>query len=610
MSALDENENTDTPSPATGDDTTPEAETKSIELPHSLSVRQLSELLNVSAVDAIKQLMKGGIMANINQVVDYDAASLVAASFGFKAQPQPQSSRKAASVISEIKKQQLLAEEGGNLKSRPPVVTIMGHVDHGKTRLLDAIRQTNVMDTEAGGITQHIGAYQVEIEGHKITFLDTPGHEAFTAMRARGARATDITILVVAADDGVKPQTLEAIDHAKAAGVPIVVAINKIDKANANPDVVKQQLADNGLVIEEWGGETICVMTSAKANKGIPELLENLLLVSEMENLKADPSQSAKGVVVEAKMDKTKGPLATVLVHDGSLKAGDTVVVGTTWGRVKAMFNDAGKRVRKAKPSTPVVVLGLHEVPQVGDTLSAVTDEHQARDIAEKNRQAYAAAVKGVSLTNILDQIDAGQVKELNIVVKVDVQGSIEPIKDSIEKLSTDKIKVNLIHSGSGNVTESDVMLAIASKGLIVAFNTGVESGAQRLADAEGIDIRNYKIIYKMIDDVEKALKGMLEPEYVEVVEGRAEVRAVFPSSKKKVVAGIYITEGKASRGSSVRLRRGTKILTESSVDSLRRFKDDVKEVTSGYECGIVVKDFADFKTGDTLEFFKRQKSG
>ena len=592
------------------DNTSPAAEVSTIELPHSLSVRQLAELLNVSVVDAIKQLMKGGIMANINQVIDYDAASLVAANFGFKAQPLPQSSRKATSVIGEIKKQQLLAEEGGNLKPRPPVITIMGHVDHGKTRLLDAIRQTNVMDTEAGGITQHIGAYQVEIEGQKITFLDTPGHEAFTAMRARGARATDITILVVAADDGVKPQTLEAIDHAKAAGVPIVVAINKIDKAEANPDVVKQQLADSGLVIEEWGGETICVMTSAKANEGIPELLENLLLVAEIENLKADPSQSARGVVVEAKMDKTKGPLATVLVHDGSLKSGDTVVVGSTWGRVKAMFNDAGKRVRKAKPSTPVVVLGLHEVPQVGDTLTAVTTEHQARDMVEKNRQTDAAALKSVSLTNIFDQISSGQVKELNIVAKVDVQGSIEPIKNSLEKLSTDKVKVNLIHSGSGNVTESDIMLAIASKGLIVAFNTSVESGAQRLAEAEGIDIRKYKIIYKMVDDVEKALKGMLEPEYVEVVEGRAEVRAVFPSSKKKVVAGIYINEGKASRGASVRMRRGTKILAESAVNSLRRFKDDVKEVAAGYECGIVIKDFSNFQVGDTLEFFRRQKSG
>jgi len=610
MSATDNNNNNDTSASINSNATSLPADVKTIELPHSMSVRQLAELLKVNVVDTIKQLMKCGVMANINQVIDYDAASLVAANFGFKAQPQPQSSRKTASIISEIKKQQLLADEGSNLKPRPPVITIMGHVDHGKTRLLDAIRQTNVMDTEAGGITQHIGAYQVEIEGQKITFLDTPGHEAFTAMRARGARATDITVLVVAADDGVKPQTLEAIDHAKAAGVPIVVAINKIDKANANPDVVKQQLADAGLLIEEWGGNTICVMTSAKANEGIPELLENLLLVAEMENLKADPLQSAKGVVVEAEMDKTKGPLATVLVHDGSLKTGDMVVVGTTWGRVKAMFNDAGKRVRKAKPSTPVVVLGLHSVPQVGDTLMAVVSERHARDIAEKNQQADISSTKAVSLHNILDQIDAGQIKELNIIAKADVQGSIEPIKDSLEKLSTDKVKVSLIHSGSGNVTESDVMLAVASRGLIVAFNTGVESGAQRLAETGGIDIRNYKIIYNLIDDVEKALKGLLEPEYVEVIDGRAEVRAIFPGNKKKVVAGVYITEGKVTRGASVRVRRGTKILVESTIDSLKRFKDDVKEVATGYECGILIKGFGNFEVGDTLEFFKRQKAG
>jgi len=585
-------------------------EVKSIELSHTLSVRQLAKSLNVGVVDVIKQLMKAGIMANINQVIDYDAASLVAATFGYKAQLQTQSGRKTTSVISEIKKQQLLAEEKGNLKPRPPVVTIMGHVDHGKTRLLDAIRQTNVMDTEAGGITQHIGAYQVEINGQKITFLDTPGHEAFTAMRARGARVTDITILVVAADDGVKPQTLEAIDHAKAAGVPIVVAINKIDKPNANPDAVKQQLADAGLVIEEWGGDTVCVLTSAKAKKGIDNLLENLLLVAEMENLMADPSKPVKGVVIEAEMDKTKGPLATVLVHDGTLKPGDSVVVGTTWGRIKAMFNDAGKQVRKAKPSTPVVVLGLHSVPQVGDTLTTVTGERRARELAEKRKQEDEIAPKAVSLTNIFDQISAGRVKELNIIVKADVQGSIEPIKDSLQGLSTDKVQVNLIHTGSGNVTESDVMLAIASKGLIIAFNTGVETGATRLAESEGIDIRSYNIIYNLVGDVEKALKGMLEPEYVEIIDGRAEVRALFLSSKKKSAAGVYVTEGKISRGASVRVLRNNKIVAESVVDNLRRFKDDVKEVATGYECGVMVKGYNDFQVGDILEFFSLKKAG
>jgi len=585
-------------------------EVKPIELPHTMSVRQLAESLNVSVVDVIKQLMKAGIMANINQVIDYDAASLVSANFGYKAQLQVKTTRKATSVISEIKKQQLLSEERGHLKSRPPVITIMGHVDHGKTRLLDAIRQTNVMDTEAGGITQHIGAYQVEVKGHKITFLDTPGHEAFTAMRARGARVTDITILVVAADDGVKPQTLEAIDHAKAAGVPIVVAINKIDKPNANPDVVKQQLADAGLVIEEWGGDVICILTSAKAKKGINDLLENLLLVAEMENLMADPSQPAKGVVIEAEMDKTKGALATVLIHDGTLKPGDSVVVGTTWGRVKAMFNDAGKQVRKAKPSTPIVILGLHDVPQVGDTLTAVSGERQARELAEKRKQEAEAAPKAVSLTNIFDQISAGRVKELNIIVKADVQGSIEPIKDSLHRLSTDEVQVNLVHTGNGNVTESDVMLAIASEGLIIAFNTGVETGATRLAETESIDIRNYTVIYELLGDVEKALKGMLEPEYVEVIDGRAEVRALFPSSKKRSVAGIYITEGKANRNASVRVLRNNKVLAESVVDNLKRFKNDVKEVATGYECGIIVKGFNNFQVGDILEFFSSQKAG
>ena len=609
MAGADNESNNVTAAQKNKGDASPDKE-NIIELPHTLSVRQLSEALNVGAVDVIKQLMRSGIMANINQVIDYEAASAVASSLGFKAQPQPQTARKAASVISEIKKQQLLVEEG-NLKPRPPVITIMGHVDHGKTRLLDAIRRSNVMDSEAGGITQHIGAYQVEINGQKITFLDTPGHEAFTAMRARGAQVTDITILVVAADDGVKPQTLEAIDHAKAAGVPIVVAVNKMDKPDANPDLVKQQLADAGLVIEEWGGEVICVPTSAKAKEGIDTLLENLLLVAELENLRADPSQPAKGVVIEAEMDKSKGALATVLVHDGTLKSGDMVVVGNTWGRVKAMFNDAGKQVRKAKPSTPVVLLGLHSVPQVGDTLSVVSDEKQARALVEKQQQKEedVESSGAVSLTNIFDQINAGQVKELNIVLKADVQGSIEPIRNSLEKLSTDKVQVGLIHSSSGNITESDVMLAIASKGLIVAFNTNVETGAQRLADAEGINIRHYNIIYKMIDDVEKALKGMLEPEYIEVLDGRVEVRAVFPSSKKKTIAGCYVTEGKITRGASVRIKRGGKTVADSTVDSLRRFKDDVKEVSTGYECGISLKSFNDFQTGDILEAYSRRKS-
>jgi translation initiation factor IF-2 len=581
---------------------------KVVEIPHNVSVRQLSDMLKVTVVDIIKQLMRNGIMANINQVIDFEVAEKVVAYYGYKAQLKAQTTRKSTSVISEIKKQQQLLATEGNLKPRPPVITIMGHVDHGKTRLLDAIRQTNVMDSEAGGITQHIGAYQVEINDQKITFLDTPGHEAFTAMRARGAQVTDITVLVVAADDGVQPQTLEAISHAKAAGVPIVVAINKIDKPEANPDFVKQQLAEAGLVVEEWGGDVIAVGTSAKAKKGIQELLENLLLVAEMENLRADPTLPAKGVVIEAEMDKNKGPLTTILVHDGTLKPGDTVVIGSTWGRVRAMFNDSGKQVRKAKPSTPVVVLGLHEVPQVGDPMTVVADERQARHMAEENHKEAMAAAKTGNLTNLLDQVNAGKVKELNIVFKADVQGSVEPIKDSLEKLQTDEVQVKLVHAGTGNVTETDIMLAVASKGLVVAFNTDVDTGAQRMADAEGVDIRTYKIIYNLIDDVEKALKGMLEPEYAEVIDGHAEVREVFSAGKKGSVAGSYIKDGKVKRGSKVRVKRENKTVAETTISSLRRFKDDVKEVAAGYECGIVLDNYDQFQVGDIFECYSLER--
>jgi translation initiation factor IF-2 len=578
-----------------------EPETKLVEIPHSVAVRHLAELLGVSSVDIIKQLMRNGIFANINQVIDYETAAAVAANLGYEAHHEARTARAA-----ESKRYQPQEEETGGLKLRPPVVTIMGHVNHGKTRLLDAIRETNVMDTEAGGITQHIGAYQVEVNGQKIAFLDTPGHEAFTVMRARGAQVTDITILVVAADDGVMPQTREAIDHARAAGVPIVVAINKIDKPEANAETVKQQLADAGLVVEEWGGDVVCVPISAKEKKGISELLDNLLVVAEMEELKADPSRPAVGVVVEAEMDKSRGPMATVLIQTGTLRLGDTVVVGSTWGRIRAMFNDVGKRVRKAEPSMPVAILGLDSLPQVGDSLNAVPSEQQARALIQKHQRTMSP--KAVSLDNLFDQISSGEVKELNVILKADVQGSIEPIRSSLERLGTDKVQVRIIHSSSGNVTESDVMLAIASKGLIIGFGTGIEAGAKRLADIEGVDIRSYDVIYNLVDDVEKALKGMLEPTYVEVIDGRAEVKAVFPSKKMKV-AGVAITDGKATRGAQVRVRRGDKVVVESTVASLRRFKDDVKEVASGYECGVGLKDFDDFEVGDILEFYRKEKS-
>jgi len=579
-----------------------EAKTKLIEIPHSVAVRQLADLLRVSAVDVIKQLMRSGIFANINQVIEYEAAAAVAAAFGYEAQLKP------LATTSVSKRYRPGAEEAGGLHLRPAVVTIMGHVDHGKTRLLDAIRQTNVMDREAGGITQHIGAYQVEVNGQKITFLDTPGHEAFTAMRARGAQITDITVLVVAADDGVMPQTLEAIDHTRAAGVPMVVAINKIDKPDADPERVKKQLSEAGLVIEEWGGDVVCVSISAKEKIGIPELLENILVVAEMEELKANPSQPAVGVVVEAKLDKTKGPMATVLIQNGTLKVGDSVAVGTTWGRVRAMFNDTGKRLRKAEPAMPVEILGLDSVPEVGDTLTAVSGEQQARALIQK-RQEIQQQARAVSLDNLYDRISTGEVKELNVIFKADVQGSIEPIRDSLERLSTDEVKVRIIHSGSGNIIESDVTLAIASNGLIIGFGTAVDAGAQRLADVEGVDIRTYDVIYNLVDDVGKALKGLLEPTYVEVIEGRAEVKALFSTSKKKKVAGTSVSEGKVSRGASVRVRRGEQILAESEVDSLKRFKDSVNEVNAGYECGIGIKDFGDFEVGDILEFFRRERA-
>lgn len=595
------------------DDDSSSAEARLIEIPAALSVRQLAELLQVTPVDAIKQLMRKGIMANINQVIDYESASAIAVDFGHETRLQPKSSRKASRISEMKKRQRLLQAEGASgLSPRPPVVTVMGHVNHGKTRLLDAIRETNVMDTEAGGITQHIGAYQVEVNGQKITFLDTPGHQAFTAMRARGAQVTDITILVVAVDDGVMPQTLEAIDHARAAEVPIIVAINKIDKPEANPERVKQQLSDAGLFVEEWGGDTVCVQISAKEKQGISELLENLMVVAEVEDLKADPSRPAEGVVIEAEMDKTKGPLGTVLISSGTLRVGDTVVVGATWGRIKAMFNDAGKRVKRAGPATPVALLGLNSVPQVGDILTAVSDEQQARALIDEHELEMAqesSKQKAVSLSNVFDQISSGRVKELNIILKADVQGSIEPIRNSLEQLATEEVRVRVIHSGSGNVTESDLMLAIASKGVIIGFNTNSEPGARQQAELEGISIRYYDVIYDLVDDVSKALKGMLEPSYVEILDGRAEVRDVFSAGKRDKVAGTYITEGKVTRGDSVRIQRQGETVVESVVSSLRRFKDDVREVTSGYECGVGVKDFSDFKEGDIMEFFRTEEA-
>ncbi len=606
----------DAPGPVaeTGNAASTPEKVRRVEIPAALTVKQLAELLQVSYVDAIKRLMRRGVMANVNQVLEYSVAATVATDYGYEVRMEPPATRKAGRIAEIRRKRQLqTAEESGGLKPRPPVVTIMGHVNHGKTRLLDTIRQTNVMDQEAGGITQHIGAYQVEVNGQRITFLDTPGHEAFTAMRARGAQVTDITILVVAADDGVMPQTLEAIDHARAAGVPIVVAINKIDRPEANPDLVKQQLADAGLLIEEWSGDTVCVQISAREKIGIDELLSNLMVVAEVEELKADPSRPAEGVVIEAEMDRFRGPLGTVLVHSGTLRLGDTVVVGDAWGRVKAMFNDAGKRVKKAGPSTPVEVLGLNGVPQVGDVLTVTADERQAQSLIEKNRserEREQATPRAVNLSNVYEQLSDGRVKELNIVLKADVQGSIEPIRTSLEQIAEEEVKVRVIHSGTGNVTESDLMLAIASKAVIIGFNTGSETGARRLAELESVSIRHYDVIYNLVDDIAKALKGMLEPTYVEVIEGHAEVRAIFSLSRREKVAGAYVTEGRMVRGASIRVLRDGQVVHESIVSSLRRFKEDAREVATGYECGVGVRGFTDFEVGDVLEVFRTEEAG
>jgi translation initiation factor IF-2 len=542
-------------------------------------------------------------MATINQVIDFDIAALVISDLGYEAKEETDKSE-----ITE-EKYQISDEDIENQKPRPPVITILGHVDHGKTKLLDAIRESNVAEMEAGSITQHIGAYQVEIHGQKITFLDTPGHEAFTAMRARGAKVTDIAILVVAADDGVMPQTIEAIDHAKAADVPIVVAINKIDKPEANIDKVKQQLADNNILIEEWGGDVVSVPISAKRGDGIPELLENLLIVAEIQELKANPNRSAAGVVIEASLDSSKGTIATILVQAGTLKLGDSFVVGETYGKVKAMFNDKGKRVKKAEPSMPVEILGLNSVPRAGDTVMAVEKEKDSKAEAQRrqNERESTYHMRTPTLSNIYSKIQEGQVKELDIVLKTDVQGSLDPIRSSLERLSSEEVKVRIVRASTGNVTKDDVMLAIASNGIVVCFNTKPEPEAKLLAEAEGVDIRSYQIIYKLVEDIEKALTGLLEPVFVDVVEGHAEVRAIF-NVRQGRIAGAYVTDGKLNRNSPARVMRNSEVLHESYISSLRHFKDNVKEVSTGFECGIGIDGFGAFEEGDIIEGYRKEK--
>ncbi|GBF32675.1 translation initiation factor 2 [Desulfocucumis palustris] len=579
----------------------PVVEKKPVVIGESATVQELAEKMKKSPAELIKRLMVLGVLATINQEIDVDTAAILAGEFGFEIE-----------VKVELDAEALLEQEQEDppekLVERPCVVTVMGHVDHGKTSLLDAIRETNVIATEAGGITQHIGAYQVEHNNKKITFVDTPGHEAFTAMRARGAQVTDIAILVVAADDGVMPQTIEAINHAKAAGVPIIVAINKIDKLGAEPDRVKQQLTEHELVPEEWGGETIFVPVSAKTREGMEDLLEMILLVSEVGELKANPDRGARGTVIEAELDKGRGPVATVLVQNGTLRIGDSIVAGTAFGKVRAMMDDKGRRIKKAGPSTPVEVLGFHDVPQAGDLFYALEDEKTARNIADKRitrkRQEEMKQTSRVTLDDLFKHIQEGQVKELCLIIKADVQGSVEAVKQSLERLSTGEVKVNIIHGGVGAITESDIMLASASNAIIIGFNVRPDINVRKAAEAEKVDIRLYRVIYDAIEDVKAAMSGLLDPEIKEVILGRVEVRKTFKVSKLGIIAGCYVVEGKVTRDAGVRLIRDGVVVHEGRLDSLKRFKDDAREVLQGFECGLTLDRFNDIHVGDTIEAY------
>ncbi|MFQ5873365.1 MAG: translation initiation factor IF-2 [Dehalococcoidia bacterium] len=578
-----------------------------IQLPPALSVQQLADTMEASVIEVIKQLMRRGVMANINQVIDYDTAAIIVSDFGLR----PQQLQENRSVATKPKVEEGAPptdkDESSLLKARAPVVTILGHVDHGKTTLLDVIRKTSVTASEKGGITQHIGAYQVEAQGQKITFLDTPGHEAFTAMRARGAQVTDIAVLVVAADDGIMPQTREAIDHAKAADVPIVVAINKIDKAEASTEKVKQQLTDLDMVPEEWGGDTIVVPVSAQTQEGISDLLENILLVAEVAELKANPDREARGTVIEAKLDSARGPVATVLVQAGTLRVGDPFLVGETGGKVRAMFNESGQSIEEAGPSTPVEVLGIGTVPGAGDAL-VVCQAAKRGERARRRKGAEAVQATGTNnVEQLLAQVRTGDTKELNVILKTDVEGSGEAIRNALERLETDQVRVNVIRTGSGGVTETDVLLATASDAIILAFNTRCEAGARRLAEKEQVSVRFYNVIYDLTKDMEKAVSGLLEPVYREVVEAQAVVKEVFKVKGGKV-AGIGVTEGKLGRNALIRVVRDGAVIHESRVKSLRHFKDEVKEVPSGSEGGIGVEGFDNFEAGDVIEAFRREE--
>lgn len=577
-----------------------EAEGKVIEIGGSITVKELAEKLQQPSNDVIRTLIFAGVMAAINAEIDFETAEKVCAEYGVLVERKEE--------IQELEVLKIEEDDEENLQKRPPIVTVMGHVDHGKTSLLDCIRKAKVTDTEAGGITQHIGAYTIKLNGEEITFLDTPGHEAFTAMRARGAQITDVVILVVAADDGIMPQTKEAINHCKAAGVPIVVAINKIDKPGANVDRVKQELAEQGLLAEDWGGDTICEEVSAKQNLNIDKLLEMVLLTAEMLELKANKDRRAVGTVIEAKLDKGRGAVASLLVQNGTLRVGDSILVGSTYGRIRAMFDDTGKKIKSAGPSIPVEVLGLSEVPEARDRFNQVKDEKTARNMAESRKDKLKAetllANHRVSLEDLYNQIKEGKVKELAIIVKADVQGSVEAIKQSLEKLSTDDVKVRVIHGGVGAITETDITLATASNAIVIGFNVRPDNNAAAQADRDGVDIKSYRIIYDAIDDVKSAMIGMLEPDYKEVILGTAEVRETYKISNVGTIAGCYVLKGKLQRNAETRVIRDGIVIFESALSSLKRFKDDAKEVNAGYECGLTIEKFNDIKEGDIVECF------
>ncbi len=584
----------------------PIVEKKPVIIGETITVKSLAERMRINAGEVIKKLMELGTLATINQEIDADTATIVANEMGFEVQIKVELDREAQLMLQEPE------DDANDLSWRPPVVTIMGHVDHGKTSLLDAIRHSNVTASEAGGITQHIGAYQVEHKGKKITFVDTPGHAAFTAMRARGAKVTDIAIVVIAADDGVMPQTVEAINHARAAEVPIIVAVNKIDKPGADPEKVKRELTEYNLIPEEWGGETIFVEVSAKEKQNLPELLEMILLVAEIGEFKANPNRAARGTVIEAELDKGRGPVATVLVQNGSLRVGDFIIAGVAYGKVRAMMDYTGRRVSKAGPSMPVEVLGFSGVPPAGELFHTVEDERFGKQIIDerstkKREEEFKLSAPKISLDDLFNQIQEGQVKELNIIIKADVQGSVEAVRQALEQMGTDEVRVNVIHGGVGAITESDIMLASASNAIVIGFNVRPDVNARNAVETEKVDIRLYRIIYDAIEDIKAAMSGLLEPEYKEVVLGRAEVRKTFKVTKVGTIAGCYITEGKISRDAGVRVIRDGIVIHEGHLDSLKRFKDDAKEVMQGYECGITVEKFNDIREGDQIEAYTIQ---